>query len=163
VPQQAKAKPVTETAPRLVTQAPDAIPSPAESVRVAPQQKTESSSVPPSDSVPAKLAEGKPAETVKQEEAVEPPRFNADYLDNPAPSYPPLSRKLGEQGRVLLRVLVTADGVPSQVTLHKSSGYARLDEVAADTVRRWKFVSARQGSQPVEAWVIVPIQFNLKG
>jgi protein TonB len=47
--------------------------------------------------------------------------------------------------------------------MHESSGFPRLDERAADTVRRWKFQPARQGGQPVEAWVIVPIQFSLKG
>lgn len=97
------------------------------------------------------------------EEPIEQPRFNADYLDNPAPAYPPLSRKLREEGRVLLRVRVDTSGHPAQVTLHASSGFTRLDERAADTVRRWKFQPARQGGLPVEAWVIVPIQFSLKG
>ncbi len=98
-----------------------------------------------------------------KDEPVEQPRFNADYLDNPAPAYPPLSRKLREEGRVLLRVRVDPGGQPEQVALHESSGFPRLDERAADTVRRWKFVPARQGGQPVAAWVIVPIQFSLKG
>ncbi len=114
---------------------------------------------PPSPPVEAKVAETTPP----KEEPIEQPRFNADYLDNPAPAYPPLSRKLREEGRVLLRVRVDASGHPAQVTLHESSGYPRLDERASDTVRRWKFQPARQGGQPVEAWVIVPIQFSLKG
>lgn len=91
------------------------------------------------------------------------PRFNADYLDNPAPAYPSLSRRLGEEGRVLLRVQVNAAGAPTQVLLQQSSGHARLDEVASATVRRWQFVPARQGSRPIEAWVTVPIKFSLKG
>lgn len=97
------------------------------------------------------------------EAPVEQPRFNADYLDNPAPGYPPLSRKLREEGQVLLRVQVDAQGHPTQVNLHRSSGYTRLDARAGDTVRRWKFVPARRAGQPVEAWVIVPILFSLKG
>lgn len=103
------------------------------------------------------------ADAPPQEPTVEQPRFNADYLENPAPAYPPLSRKLREEGQVLLRVKVSADGKPIQVTLHQSSGYARLDERAEDTVRRWKFIPARRADVPVEAWVIVPIQFSLKG
>lgn len=98
-----------------------------------------------------------------KEELIEQPRFNADYLDNPTPAYPALSRKLREEGRVLLRVRVDAAGHPAQVVMHATSGFSRLDERAAETVRRWKFQPARQGGQPVEAWVIVPILFSLKG
>jgi protein TonB len=94
---------------------------------------------------------------------VDPPRFNADYLHNPAPTYPSLSRRMGEQGRVLLRVLVSADGLADRVEVRSSSGSPRLDESALETVRRWKFVPARQGEQPVAAWVLVPISFSLKG
>ncbi|MBI5898840.1 MAG: energy transducer TonB [Rhodocyclales bacterium] len=91
-----------------------------------------------------------------------PPRFDADYLDNPRPAYPAISRRLGEQGRVMLRVHVDADGRPTEVQLHAPSGSPRLDQVALDTVRRWKFVAARLGQQPVAAWVLVPIAFTLK-
>lgn len=91
-----------------------------------------------------------------------PPLFNADYLDNPAPSYPPLSRRLGEQGRVILRVLVNARGTADEVQMRTPSGFARLDEAARETVRRWKFVPARRGAEPVPAWVLIPISFRLE-
>ena len=91
------------------------------------------------------------------------PNFNANYLDNPAPVYPSLSRRLGEQGNVLLRVYVELDGLPSTVEVRSSSGSERLDQSALDAVRRWKFVPAKQGGQVVSAWVLVPILFNLKG
>ncbi len=90
------------------------------------------------------------------------PRFDADYLDNPKPPYPPLSRRMGEQGRVVLRVHVAPDGAAGEVLLHTSSGSPRLDESALQTVRRWKFVPARRGTEPVAAWVLVPIAFTLK-
>lgn len=91
-----------------------------------------------------------------------PPNFNAAYLDNPAPIYPPLARRSGEQGRVLLRVLVTPNGAAEAVELRTSSGSARLDQAAVETVKRWKFVAARQGDQAVAAWVLVPITFSLE-
>jgi TonB family protein len=78
-------------------------------------------------------------------------------LDNPKPPYPPLSRRMGEQGRVVLRVHVTPEGAAGEVLLHASSGSPRLDESALATVRRWKFVPARRGAEPVAAWVLVPI------
>lgn len=90
------------------------------------------------------------------------PRFDADYLDNPKPVYPYVSRKLKEAGRVMLRVQVGANGLPIDVVLHASSGFDRLDQAALQTVRRWKFVPARFGSEPVAASVLVPIVFSLK-
>ncbi len=92
-----------------------------------------------------------------------PPNFNADYLHNPPPPYPPVARRLGEQGRVVLRVLVSADGKAEQVDLRASSGSPRLDAAALETVRHWKFVPARQGDRPIAAWVLVPISFRLEG
>lgn len=91
------------------------------------------------------------------------PRFDATYLDNPKPPYPGISRRLGEQGRVVLRIHVTADGLPQIVQIHTSSGYTRLDDSALETVRRWKFVAAKLGNEPVAATVLVPIIFSLKG
>lgn len=91
------------------------------------------------------------------------PRFDADYLANPAPAYPPLSRRLGEEGRVLLRVYVDASGRPGRIELKSSSDSPRLDAAAQDAVRRWQFVPARRGDEGVAAWVLVPIVFNLKG
>lgn len=92
-----------------------------------------------------------------------PPRFNADYLDNPPPSYPALSRRLGERGKVVLRVLVNAKGTADKVELKSSSSSSRLDHAALEAVRRWRFVPARQGNQSVAAWVLIPITFTLEG
>jgi protein TonB len=92
---------------------------------------------------------------------VVPPRFDAAYLRNPAPDYPPLAKRRGEQGRVEVRVLVSADGDARTVEIRSSSGSETLDHTALDTVRRWRFVPARLGSTPVEAWVIVPLSFSL--
>ncbi|WP_347248979.1 energy transducer TonB [Zoogloea sp.] len=90
------------------------------------------------------------------------PRFDAAYLSNPVPEYPRLSRRMGEEGRVMLRVLVGADGKPMEVSIAKSSGYTRLDDVARETVlRSWRFIPARQGDQAVAGTVRVPIDFSL--
>ena len=91
------------------------------------------------------------------------PIFNADYLDNPAPAYPPLSRRLHEEGRVILRVLVSVRGIADEVQVRTPSGSARLDEAARETVRGWRFVPAKRGAEPVAAWVLIPISFRLEG
>jgi protein TonB len=89
--------------------------------------------------------------------------LTAIYLSNPKPGYPNVSRRLREQGTVLLRVFVTVAGDPHKVELKSSSGFPRLDRAAHDAVQRWKFVPAKRGDQPVDAWVVVPIKFSLKG
>jgi protein TonB len=91
------------------------------------------------------------------------PIFNADYLDNPAPAYPPLSRRMREEGRVILRVLVNARGTADEVQVRTTSGSARLDQAARDTVGGWRFVPAKRGAEPVAAWVLIPISFRLEG
>jgi len=103
------------------------------------------------------------AATVPLVAAVSEPRFDAAYLDNPAPVYPALSRRLGEDGRVTLRVFVESSGRPSQIEIKASSGSPRLDQAAQDAVARWNFVPARRGKEAVGAWVLVPIVFNLRG
>lgn len=94
---------------------------------------------------------------------VVPPSFVAAYLSNPPPDYPSTSKRLREQGRVLVRVHVSRDGHPLSVALEKGSGFERLDRAALDAVRRWKFVPARQGDDAIEAAVLVPLDFALTG
>lgn len=89
-------------------------------------------------------------------------RFDADYLHNPKPVYPTVSRRRAEEGTVLLRVRVSAEGAALTVELRTSSGYPRLDEAAQEAVRRWRFVPARQGADAIESWVAVPIAFKLE-
>lgn len=85
----------------------------------------------------------------------------ANYLRNPPPKYPAESRKLREQGVVLLKVSVSADGRAADVQLQRTSGFARLDEAAVRAVRRWEFDPARVGVTPVASAVEVPVRFGL--
>jgi protein TonB len=90
------------------------------------------------------------------------PKFDADYLNNPKPGYPSISRRLGEEGVVMLRVYVSANGTPDQIQLLKSSGFDRLDQAAQFAVSKWRFAPARQGKMAVAAWVQVPVSFQLR-
>ncbi|MFT3931376.1 MAG: energy transducer TonB [Spongiibacteraceae bacterium] len=89
------------------------------------------------------------------------PRFDADYLNNPPPIYPRLSRRHREQGVVMLRVHVLPNGAPDRIELQTSSGFALLDEAALEAVRKWKFIPAQAGGKAMAAWVNVPIEFSL--
>ena len=101
-------------------------------------------------------------EPPKPEPVIEPPRFGAAYLSNPAPQYPRISRRLGEEGSVLLRVLVAQSGDANTVEVEKGSGSDRLDEAALEAVKKWKFIPAKRNNQPISAYVLVPIKFSLQ-
>ncbi len=90
------------------------------------------------------------------------PSSNAGYLNNPRPAYPSISRRMGEEGKVMLRVYVNAQGLPEQIELQQSSGFERLDKAAMDAVRRWKFVPGTRNGVPEAMWNIVPINFVLE-
>ncbi len=89
------------------------------------------------------------------------PSTKAAYLKNAKPVYPLISRRLEEQGVVLLYVLVTAEGRAGKVEVKRSSGFPRLDESALITVRNWRFVAATRGGIPIEMWYELPIRFSL--
>ncbi len=121
------------------------------------------SPVPPAPIEAALVAAAPPAAPPAKPAPVVPPNFNANYLNNPAPAYPAISRRLGHQGKVVMRVLVNAGGSADQVEIRTNSGHDLLDQAALNAVRRWRFVPARQGDQAVAAWVLVPITFTLEG
>jgi len=95
------------------------------------------------------------------EESVVPAIFNAAYLNNPKPNYPKISKRFGEEGVVLLKVKVLADGTAGIVTILKSSEFERLDSSALEAVKKWHFVAAKQGEKAIESWVSVPVSFKL--
>ena len=93
---------------------------------------------------------------------IELPSSNAAYLQNPAPGYPSISKRMGEQGKVLLRVFIAADGTPQKIELNKSSGFDRLDRQAQDAVMRWRFVPGKRNGVAESMWYLVPINFVLE-
>lgn len=97
----------------------------------------------------------------REEVEPRPPQFDLAYLANPAPPYPALSRRLREQGQVVLRVEVDKDGNVLNVTLKQSSGFGRLDQAALAAVRSWRFQPAKLGAISVAGVAIVPIEFEL--
>lgn len=84
-----------------------------------------------------------------------------EYLLAPQPVYPALAKRAGEQGRVLIKVLVSEKGVPESIDLQKSSGFARLDEAAKQAVLRARFKPYLEDGKALAVYVIVPINFQL--
>jgi periplasmic protein TonB len=115
---------------------------------------------------PAPLAPGPPAPAAAPARAgtapaLTPPRLVAGMASDEPPRYPAIARARGEQGRVVLRVMVAASGLPTDVTVAASSGHETLDRAARDAVRRWRFVPAEQDGHPVAAVAEVPVLFRL--
>ncbi|MBL8370183.1 MAG: energy transducer TonB [Burkholderiaceae bacterium] len=90
------------------------------------------------------------------------PSSDADYLANPRPAYPPLSKRLGEQGKVVVRVLIGTDGGAQKAEIRTSSGFDRLDQAALATVQRWRYVPGKRDGVPEAMWFNVPINFVLE-
>jgi periplasmic protein TonB len=93
---------------------------------------------------------------------VQMPSSDADYLQNPKPPYPPISRRLNEQGKTVVRVMIGTDGLPQKSEVFKSSGFDRLDQAAVTTVMRWRFVPGKRNGVPEAMWFNVPINWVLE-
>jgi protein TonB len=128
----------------------------------APKAKTLIKTVPVAEPINTQVAHFAEVLPTKAVEEYTPPNFSAEYLHNPAPEYPPMAKRRGEQGRVLLRVTVSASGEASVVAVSQSSGYALLDQSALQAVKNWQFVPARFNNHAVVAEVTVPVRFTLE-
>ncbi|MDO9102825.1 MAG: TonB family protein [Candidatus Nitrotoga sp.] len=80
-----------------------------------------------------------------------------------APSYPPLSRQRGEEGKVMLRVELDETGRVSLAQVINSSGYKHLDEAALSAIKTWHCNPPRRNGQPVRAIAMQPFNFILPG
>jgi periplasmic protein TonB len=157
VPEPAPAPPPVQVAPPEPAPPP---PMPEPVIVAAPEPAAITVPAPPA---PIVAPTPEPVRAEPEEVVLSHESLTAMYLRNPKPAYPGASRRLGEQGTVLLRVFVTAAGDPERVELKGSSGYPRLDQSAQEAVQRWKFAPAKRAERAVSAWVIVPIKFSIKG
>jgi protein TonB len=106
-------------------------------------------------------APARPTAAPPKAEAFTEANYRANYKSNPKPEYPRLAKSRGWQGKVLLRVQVTADGRSASVQVQQSSGHKQLDEAAVKAVENWTFLPAKRGDMAVASTVTVPIQFKL--
>lgn len=147
-----KPTPVTQAAPKLLAVA-DATPSPN-----APAAQP---IAPPAPYTPAVPVAAVPTPAPPAPAKITLPSSDADYLSNPKPPYPPMSKRLGEQGKAIIRVLIGADGLPQKAELRQSSGFERLDQSALNTVLQWRYVPGKRGGVAEAMWFVVPITFVL--
>ena len=84
------------------------------------------------------------------------------YASLSPPAYPATAIASGEEGKVILKVLVAVDGSAKQLEVAAATPPGAFDDAAIAAVRNWKFNPATRDGKPVEAWVQVPICFSLK-
>jgi len=187
VPPKSAPLPKEQVQPRIVHERkpapqPQARPAPAQPVRETPPFPPGPPAEAPASSTPVSLPEagqasgsaisreaGLPAFQTRPSAppapaaglATIPPTFSAAYLHNPPPSYPAAARRLGVEGTVMLKVLVSKEGKALEIEVAQSAGEI-LDKSAVEAVKNWRFVPARRGDVPYDEWVHVPLAFRLK-
>jgi protein TonB len=169
--------------------APAAPPAPPVSTPPTPQPKTkpkpepktktlEPSSTPPADASQAKAAEAaKAAESQMPNAAVAPAgsqgasgtpiqtdigKLVVVYQPDADPYYPSFSKRAGEQGEVVVRLIIDETGIVEEVALLRSSGFARLDRAATEIGKRYRFKPYSVNGNPARISTNLLIKFNLK-
>jgi len=78
------------------------------------------------------------------------------------PDYPPLDKRLGHEGNVLLKLAIDERGMVVDTQIERSSGYESLDRAAADWVRsHWRYHPATQAGDAVPSNAEVTVTFRL--
>lgn len=152
-PNKTKPKPVRKPPPPVVQEAAEFAPAepPVEPPPAAQASASQSTSA----------ADSQVTSSTNAEQFTE-ANFRANYAHNPKPDYPSIARSRGWQGKVTLRVQVSAEGSSEAVAVEYSSGHDILDDSAVAAVRQWQFVPARRGETAVASSVLVPIIFTLR-
>lgn len=151
---------VTPPQPVLVANAP--VTSPAEPVAPPPP--------PPAPPAPQPVAEAPPAPSAPEPVIAEPPTpvmLTSDLAvacpQRAAPEYPATSRRLNEQGRVVLRVELDETGRVASARVKESSGFKRLDDAGLVAVRLWHCNAPVRNGEAVRAVALQPFNFVLEG
>jgi protein TonB len=100
-----------------------------------------------------------PKVTAPVADVIVPPTYDRNRVAQP--HYPVQSFRNGEQGEVVLGVVVGADGKPKRVTIDKTSGFTLLDRAAVDAVKTWQFAPGTRNGVPQEAARQVAVGFKL--
>ena len=156
-------EPVIDSEPQPVVSLPKPKPKQQDKPKIKPRPDAKKS-----PSAPIDVAQGRSSENASPITGTAPqsvqPRSEGDsaaVVRRVKPSYPALSRRMGEEGRVVLNVLVKADGTAGAVSVKRSSGFPRLDEAASSAVRVWRFEPYKIGGLAADHEYSVVVEFSL--
>lgn len=135
-------------------------PAPAEKKQTEPAPEPPKPAEQVKESAPAPAATPKPAQAapvaLSSELAVSCPKLTP-------PEYPAISRRMGEEGKLILRVELDENGHIDNAKVLNSSGYERLDAAALSAVKSWQCNPSLRDGQPVRAVALQPFNFVLQG
>jgi TonB family protein len=143
-------------------QTPPALPGGTDTAAPAPTETTASAELPPETVAP-------PQEPVPAVPSVpEPGIYSAvplggtqpEEIDRVIPRYPPIARRMGVQGPVVVRGVVRKDGTIDDVVVIRGLTYG-LGDAAREAVSRWKFRPATYKGQPIDVYYTVTVNFRL--
>ena len=161
-------KPVVKPQPKPVEKTPAPVLSePSErAIEVPPAPPPEPAPAPAAAAPAAQAVAPAPAAPPGPPAPVAPPAprtitSGIQYLQAPAPEYPPASRRMGEEGQAVVRVFVNERGRPERAEIQDSSGSQRLDEAARRAVLRAVFKPHIENGRPVAVFAVIPIRFQL--
>lgn len=138
---------------RVIAAAPT--PAPAAFVVPAPPPETPEPAAP----VPASVVVAPPAPAPAAKII---PASAVQYLEPIILEYPRLSKRLGETGRVMIRVFIDEAGLAQSAQVNRSSGHPRLDDAALAAVRKARFKPYTENGQAVSGWAFIPLEFELE-
>lgn len=94
--------------------------------------------------------------------------FNMDEVDevpqvlrNVPPEYPYGAKRNRIEGEVVVRMLVTSDGKPTNISIHSATPSGVFEKAALNAAKRWRFRAGRYKGQAVDTWVLLPFNFKL--
>lgn len=147
-------KTVNRPTPVMPSPKPAPLPQPVE----APVTAAAPSIDPPTPAAP--IAQAAPSAPVMPA----PPKTvsGVEYIQAPQPDYPPIAKRMGEEGKVILRILVNEKGRPERIDVRQSSGSARLDEAARQAAARALFKPHLEDGRAVAVYALVPINFSIQ-
>lgn len=156
-------EPVIDSEPQPVLSLPKPKPKQQDKPKSKPRPEGKKSS-----SAPVEATQGRTSENVSSVAGAAPQSVqqrsggdSATVVRRVKPSYPALSRRKGEEGRVVLNVLVKADGTAGAVSVKRSSGFPRLDDAASNAVRVWRFEPYKIGGLAADHEYSVVVDFSL--
>ncbi len=118
---------------------------------------------PPPDAINVAHADHPTPATPQLDKSIAPTAVISLAGTHSTPPYPPLSRRLGEEGVVGLRILIADNGRISNVAVIKSSGVERLDDAAKEWVlANWRYRAATRDGKPIASETQAVVIFNLK-
>jgi periplasmic protein TonB len=175
--------------PKSITEEPQPEPTPPKPVVKIQKQKPVKQQIKPTPEPQPQVAEPQPAAPVEAPRAVEeakptPPPPPAEvvekappppppethepelvtgvaYLYEPERKYPTLSKRLKEEGKVKMKVRISATGMPEDIQLLERSGFERLDNAAVEWLKAARFTPYRKNGKAVSVYAIVPMSYSL--